>query len=711
MTMHSDGSISRNTVFLGLCVCSPREGRTGHVLPLARLHREKGRNQIDRAFNLSLFGETGMVFWPQEPAVEKMDGRCVRFHVVPSPEEYLRKHGCDEYKVAIKKNVQREWDLSPFGLPVLPEEALDEKCRPVELERWMRKVAGSDFYVRRGDRIVGPWHVTGSTVEPRGVLRSVAQRDLHQGLLQWDHLSWQGEILVEHPPKDLGTIVDLSTPEQLVEWFREQLEACSLGVTQNLETHCAGWKDVLQRRLSCDPAPELVETRWRRVEEILDGIQADADCLVRLLNTHPLLRAQLDQVLAAAVDEHVLLKASEISEQALKLTEDARQRVRQEEERIRDLEREAEETWNLRLLEESRIQTKIEEAELAQMRLQETAESLNASRGRIVSDFLGIQSLLATLAPLPNSPAMVASPAPTPAPAEPVEAIATPPPTEAVSAPSPRRTPIEVVTGAPLDAPSQFIDRRLWPSLQIWHPKAGRRWALMLHSAVLHCRWTLVPDPSWARAYVDALGGTGRLSLVSVDPTWLSFRHALDAGAEACIREAHDDPDHLHFLFFDEINRALVQCWSRPLLHAVAGVADTLPVHGGVRWPSNLRVLGSIADDAAVLPVPPTFVGHCSALSRSLSPPPTTPLAPTLLDGHVHADTWRQWSQPPTSCLLETTGAAVQGPARIAARADMQRMLDGLVSMGEEEESAQLLVKRLRLEWPGEYATEEDGSC
>src|SRR5262249_7710587 len=120
--------------------------------------------------------------------------------------------------------------------------------------------------------------------------------------------------------------------------------------------------------------------------------------------------------------------------------------------------------------------------------------------------------------------------------------------------------------GSPITSETLFLEKYLGPALARWAPFARSRVVPFLHAAVLACRWTMIPDPGWARAYFEALGGTARLTILTVEATWLRFADAWPGELEAAWQCAVSEPTVVHLICLRDLNRALPQCWARPLL-------------------------------------------------------------------------------------------------------------------------------------------------
>lgn len=113
----------------------------------------------------------------------------------------------------------------------------------------------------------------------------------------------------------------------------------------------------------------------------------------------------------------------------------------------------------------------------------------------------------------------------------------------------------------------------------------------MLCTVVLATPLVLVPNLAWAKSCCQCLRETA-FCYVPASPYWMYYRDPWDDGVERAWRKAEADPETLHLLVIDAIDRSIVSLWARPFFLLAAGVIDTLP--GGETWPTNLRLLGTV---------------------------------------------------------------------------------------------------------------------
>jgi hypothetical protein len=239
------------------------------------------------------------------------------------------------------------------------------------------------------------------------------------------------------------------------------------------------------------------------------------------------------------------------------------------------------------------------------------------------------------------------------------------------------------------------------------------RWAELFHHAVRVCRWVLVPNPAWAVAYQEAIGETARLHIVQVEPTWLSFADAWRAVAPVW-QAAQQQPDRLHLLLFEDVNRALPECWARPWLDILAGFRKVLPVEGQPEWPVNLRVLACVASDQAALPLSKTVVEHWAAVS--LRPVGKRSSEPAQLhDGHVPWAVWQSWATSEETAKVTLSQMALGdghdvgmdwsqfGPLAQSVARDFYHLEASMRSLDPHIDTILQTVKNVRSTWPQEY--------
>jgi len=270
----------------------------------------------------------------------------------------------------------------------------------------------------------------------------------------------------------------------------------------------------------------------------------------------------------------------------------------------------------------------------------------------------------------------------------------------------------EEPTTPPVYECDAFLQHRLLPALEKWLPDITPRWAELFHHAIWACLWVLVPNQAWAVAYHEAMGETAQLHIVQVEPTWLCFADAWRA-VEPTWEAARQQPDCLHLLLFEDVNRALPECWARPWLDMVAGFRKVLPVDGHPGWPANLRILACLALDQAALPLSKTVVQHWAAVSlQAVGQPSAEPAQ--LHAGHVPWVTWQSWgigeeittfarSQMKSRDREDATfDWSSFGPLAHSVARDFCRLEASMRHLHPDIESL-LTAKNMRITWPQEY--------
>jgi hypothetical protein len=266
-------------------------------------------------------------------------------------------------------------------------------------------------------------------------------------------------------------------------------------------------------------------------------------------------------------------------------------------------------------------------------------------------------------------------------------------------------------TTPPIEDCRTFLQNRLLPALVAWMPDMTLLWAELFHHTVRACQWVLIPNPAWGLAYCEAMGGTATIQVTQVEPTWLCFADAWKGAVEQCWKTAYQQPESLHLLLLEDVNRTLPECWAKPLLDLLAGFREVLPVAEQFGWPENLRILVCLASDQATLPLSKTVVQHWAAVSRQ---PLGAKLAsaPIVREGHVPWDAWKAWGLQDTereaSAILALpdgdAGFNMQdfGPLARSVTKEMHRLEISLQRLEPQREVAQT-VRNIRIKWPQEY--------
>lgn len=263
-------------------------------------------------------------------------------------------------------------------------------------------------------------------------------------------------------------------------------------------------------------------------------------------------------------------------------------------------------------------------------------------------------------------------------------------------------------TTPPIHHCDEFLQHRLLPTLAAWLLDVTPRWATLFHHAVWACRWVLVPNPAWAVAYQEAMGETAQLHIVQVEPTWLCFADAWSVVAPFW-QVAQQQPDCLHLLLFEDVNRALPECWARPWLDMLAGFRKVLPVEGQPEWPVNLRILASLASDEAALPLSKTVGQHWAAVSLQ-SVGERSPEPAQLHEGHVPWTAWQNWGTREETATLSQIANMDDvgldwpqfGPLVHSVVRDLCYLKASMQHLDPDIDALQT-AKNIRSAWPQEY--------
>jgi hypothetical protein len=709
-------------VFLGLCLKTPRGGIGGKIRPLARIKkRPSGGDWIaDRGFDpLDVFGPSGQVFWYWDPPVRRtFDGAIVRFSVEEDP-RFLGTTDPTKHWYELARRTPETWEIEDASVYLLSE--VDVRWR--QGSRLVRGLpSGAMAYVQEHlahvPTLVGPWKVVidpktnAGCLEPKWCDRVFHFPTLQQNddrIVTWTHSGQSRQCLLSEPDVTKGQPVDLSTPEQLASWLINRLRGLGSDAVAALDQF-PGWEKGLQEdvgALAGHPHEIALNCqRWERIGPILEHVHNERGLLGELVLDNPRFR----DLLKRAVEVHVESRRQEIEEEAAERAVaglNDLERARAEEEQggrrlLEELEGEIErrrtelEDFDRELVERSQALVAKEAG------LRSAADHFEQSRERLIRDFYGFFSLLSStdccgVMPATAANGLLARNGPIPGPLDDDKGVVARIPDQlpiGTATPEPPGDNEGLVGPAVADS-AAFVARRLAPCLAGWVHDMTEPWARLFHSAVLGCRWVLVPGTAWARAYAEAMGGTARLSVVTVEPCWLRFRDAWEAVEDFWSR-AHDRPDRLHLLTFTDVNRSLPQCWAGPWLDLLAGFRDDLPAPASGLWPDNLRVLATLGGDRGVLELDPRVARHWAAIPKGIG---QAGMAFDRSEGHVEMADWHSWRGDPTSVDRPLAPDLKElGDLARAAALDLARIRRILVAHGLPEEPAEICARRVRIE-------------
>lgn len=683
----------------GYCESSPDGTRPGRIQALGALRRGPGeRWMLDSSIDLKQhLGTTRKVFWPQNPGVvQDLSGCIVRFHCEPT-ENFGETNTRKDWQ-KVRRHPTTGWDYQRFGYRFVDQGANgDWRKEP----RWAKGFAEGDLaFVREYSSriIVGPWRVAHKLNSPshaRELLPHPEPASVFQytiGSLSSDTL-FAGDVVMKGGPRRvefmldlpehyLGEPVDLANQRQLSSWLVDQIGRHAPAFVAELDQRSPGWRRQLREELEGydDLQRRIYLARWARLESILDQLNFEGAEIEKLLS-HPRFLQRGEDLLRTRVAALAAERSSEIQKEAERL---AAQRTPQLEREQADLVKRRDElALEVRQL-EAEAEGRRGEIAKTQERVEQLIIHLNESRQRLLQDAFVFQPWT-----LPNGQPQRWNRE------EPDQHVRD------------RAGRAQRESGPPVTAPAAYVASRLWPLLNAWMPGTPQRLADLLHAAVCGARALLVPNPAWARAYTESLGGGARLTIITVEPTWLGFGDLWRGGLAECWERASvPSPGAPELVLLRDVNRALPQCYGRPLLDLLAGFAEELPTPGCGSWPSALRLLACTAPVDESLPLTPEVVRHFAAVQKAAATPARTPPA-AVEAGHVPVATWLQWATRTASSPSPDLGAWSEfGPLARAAYADATHISAALRQLGLDPKNADRLARDVRAEDPAEYIEE-----
>lgn len=675
--------------YLGYVEYINQERLIGRIRPLARLRKRSSDDAwvVDRAYEPGDLGGTDRVFWPMIP--RDQDGlteQYVRFRVEVNQKTQDSEREWHDFVVAAEWQNGALRRVATLGIPILLEDRVFGPDRVLGSSHRLRPEA-TVYRRRMKDTIIdGPWRVAKLGDPPRLCLQPkedgyiVEHRIDHLGsdsfhVWDEDHRETHMVFLAE-PAKAGGRVIDLLPASGLAGWLSRVLKR-DMPLLANLELASPGWRgrvgDLLDA--AADPVQrELERGRFSRLEAALDALAEDEarlDDLAELPRFKELLDAAIGREVAMrrekieadakAESRRVVAEASQMRDQAKAAAEREKQALRREVEKVR-----AEVADTERLREEARTKVAADESSI-----RAAADYLVESRERIIRDFSAFHELIKNTRASGDGLANGYHPA-----------VA-----KVFDVPLSARIEVEP-EGPAIDDPDVFLRERLAPLMAAWGAEATFEQAKRLHAALLACRWVATPCPSWGAAYAEAMGADARHRIVAVEPMWLAFSDAWGGEVEAFWREAVERRDALHLLIFADADRALVQCWARPMLDIVSGLRPTLP--SGLPWPENLRVMACPSADEAALPVPKWVVAHWAGV-KAVPYRPDGPIVP----GHVPFAAWSGWVMTPDDASRPSVGLGVAARSAAIERSALARIFHQLDPYGDPE-NAEEVARQVR---------------
>jgi hypothetical protein len=661
----------------------------GRIRPLALVKKRSADDAwvVDRACKPDEMGNTGRVFWPKIPRdQEHLVRHYVRFRVELNQRARDPERD-DEYVVAEewRNGVVRR--VATLGQTIIPDDRLFGPERLLDSDAGLRPEEVVYRWRLKGTIIDGPWRVaevSGSTrlcLQPKAdghVVEYALPRLGSETFHVWDNGEGENQaVLLVEPAKAGGRVIDLLPASGLAEWLLRVLKRDKPLLT-SFDRASPGWRSHISELLDTVTDPVQVgldRSRFARLEAAL-GELAQNEARLTDLAELPRFKETLD----AAIRGEVETARGRIEAQAQEETRGYVGRLKQERERERAqaererlaLQREldkvrAEIAGAERIRAEARARVEQDESSL-----RTAADYLVESRDRIIRDFSVFHGLIENARASGNGSANGHSQGA----AKLIEAAA-PAATEAGT------------EGPVINDQGVFLRDRLVPAMAAWGAEATWLQAKRLHAALVSCRWVAVSCPSWGVAYAEALGADARHHVLAVEPTWLSFSDAW-RDLETFWCEAVERSDALHLLTFADADRALVQCWARPLLDVVSGLRSALP--SGLPWPVNLRVMACPAADEAALYVPEWVVSHWAGVkSAAGATSPDQPIVP----GHVPFSVWREWAKAPAEAPRPAAGLGIAARSAARERSALVHALQRL-DLGGDREEAQEVAREIR---------------
>jgi hypothetical protein len=665
--------------YLGYVEFIHKEDLWGRIRPLALVKKPAGKDSwvVDRVCKPDDLGETGLVFWPKIPREQlNLHGCYVRFKVEPSQRSHDPDR--DDYIVAEERRNGGPRRIASLGLPIVPEDHVSGADRVLAPNAGARTGAFIYRRFRNGTLIDGPWQVAQVGGLDRLCLLPkedslVVEHELR--LLSPDtYHVWKdrhGEaraVLLVEPEKEEGRVIDLLPDSGLAEWLVRALKR---------DKGDKVGKTLLPRvgELLAAATDQLQRSRFARLEKALEALANDEARLADLVES-----PRFKVLLVAAIDREVATRREQIETAVREETRNFI--VQQSQERQRE-KAQTEGEKKARLREVERIRAEIADAEhlraeaLAQAERDESsiraaADYLVESRERLIRDFYTFHELIEHA----RASGDISANGRHPVVAELVQV-------------SPAAGTSVAPDGPAIDDQGIFL-QRLAPTMASWGAEATPLQAKKLHAALLSCRWVSVPCPSWGVAYAEAMGAHARHWIVTAEPTWLAFSDAWRGELETFWREAVENRNVLYLLNFADADRALVQCWARPLLDIVSGVRALLP--SGLRWPENLRVISCPSADEAVLHVPNWVVAHWAGIeAASGGSRPDGPIPP----GHVSFATWSGWVMAPDGVTRPSHELGIASRSAARELSTLARTLRRL-SPDDDPESVQNDAREIR---------------
>lgn len=670
------------TWYLGFCSQCPDSFRTGRIAPLASLRKNPdGKFIVDRlADDLDeVFGPTKKVFWHNSPTpLQDLTGAVVRFQCIRTQDHSDTPTAKDWMRVfrGGKPWEEKPWEVHRIGYRIIGQ---GENIQWQQEPRWVRGFGEGEHLVIRNiaDKTVfGPWRVGRDVVGVQGARELIPHPNpnkiiayetisLKEDAFFGDYESFaEGkigvEVLLYLPDESVGKPVDLATPKQLGNWLVKRIVAHAPKVVETLDKEAAGWRSRVREEIEMydEHERQLYLARWDKIDAILKDLVFESESTTKLIE-NPKFLHKVNELIKTEVGT----RTAEIEAEAQQKSKNMVARTQTE---ILDAQRQLE-----AIKKDSK--NRLDDLAGREQAVKALISHLKESRDRLLKDITVYQGLL------PGAPAAA------------VEHPRRPSTTSAIRP-----------NGEAIETAAKFIDLRLWPALDRWYPGASRNLALTLHATICGSRTVLVPSPAWAQAYVSALGGTAILSFVNIQPTWLGFDDLWRGGLSEVWERAGCEPAAIEIVLFRDFNRALPQCYARPLLDLLAGYTDELPWPGSGAWPKNLRILACTSPSDESLPLTYEVIRHFAAVSKTL-PSPSAQRPEPETPGHVAVETWLNWSHYSRETEPDAELSREFGPLARAAALEIATIAMVLKDAGMNEREANSTGRDLRVDNPAQY--------
>lgn len=260
---------------------------------------------------------------------------------------------------------------------------------------------------------------------------------------------------------------------------------------------------------------------------------------------------------------------------------------------------------------------------------------------------------------------------------------------------------------SPVLSEQRFLAERLWPCLAKHGCALSSRDADFFHVALLSSRILGLPHPGWAAGYVEAMGGTATIRTVSASPKWLDFDTAFEQGLSNTWRKALGDPNRLHLIIIEGIDRCPSHAWLRPWLSMLAGWSPYLPNAEHLDWPDNIRLCVTEERSKACFDLP----DELRQWILFFNPRSTHEAPPGICEGHLPLENWRLASTEDGDDAFDGFIKALElpvGKPHSRVRAELaSRLRDALIRLDPEESTRvdNIIAKRFFECWR-EEATE-----